>query len=84
MQHVIFRELISISLQKIVVVDNRVALVGGLDLCFGRFDTHAHRHADYPAKGHQYQMFPGQDYSSPRVKDFANGTRPLNIEKVVD
>lgn len=42
-------------------------------LFFSRYDTHAHRHADYPAKGHQYTIFPGQDYSSPRVKDFADG-----------
>ncbi|KAI9244178.1 hypothetical protein BDA99DRAFT_529337 [Phascolomyces articulosus] len=58
--------------EKLVVVDNRLAFIGGIDLCFGRFDTHAHRNADYPAKGHQYKMFPGQDYSSPRVKDFAD------------
>ncbi|KAI9316973.1 hypothetical protein BX666DRAFT_2027051 [Dichotomocladium elegans] len=58
--------------EKIVVVDNRLAFIGGLDLCFGRYDTHAHRLADYPAKGHPFQIFPGQDYSSPRVKDFTN------------
>ncbi|KAI8148533.1 hypothetical protein BJV82DRAFT_268405 [Fennellomyces sp. T-0311] len=58
--------------EKLVMVDNRLAFIGGIDLCFGRFDTHAHRNADYPAKGHQYQMFPGQDYSSPRVKDFSD------------
>ncbi|KAI9490490.1 hypothetical protein BDB00DRAFT_837407 [Zychaea mexicana] len=58
--------------EKLVVVDNRLAFIGGIDLCFGRFDTHAHRNADYPAKGHQYKMFPGQDYSSPRVKDFSD------------
>lgn len=38
-----------------------------------RYDTHSHRLADYPAKGHEKEIFPGQDYSNPRVKDFANG-----------
>ena len=28
--------------QKTVVCDQRVAFVGGLDLCFGRFDDHTH------------------------------------------
>ncbi|KAI8985892.1 hypothetical protein BDB01DRAFT_720977 [Pilobolus umbonatus] len=58
--------------EKIVVVDNRVAFIGGLDLCWGRFDTQAHTLSDYPALGHQYPIFPGQDYSNPRVKDFQN------------
>ncbi|CAO3693385.1 hypothetical protein G6F70_003782 [Rhizopus microsporus] len=58
--------------EKIVVVDNRLAFVGGLDLCWGRYDTHAHRITDYPAEGHTHEIFPGQDYSNPRVKDFMN------------
>ncbi|KAF7725701.1 Phospholipase D1 [Apophysomyces ossiformis] len=58
--------------EKIVVVDNRLAFIGGLDLCFGRYDTHSHRMADHPADGHDYLIFPGQDYSNPRAKDFVN------------
>lgn len=54
-------------------MDNRLAFIGGLDLCYGRWDTHAHRLADYPAVGHKYTMVPGQDYNNPRVRDFANG-----------
>jgi phospholipase D1/2 len=38
-----------------------------------RYDTHSHRLADYPALGHDKEIFPGQDYSNPRIKDFANG-----------
>lgn len=59
--------------QKIVVVDNRLAFIGGLDLCFGRYDTHNHSLSDYPAEGHDREVFPGQDYSNPRVKDFKDG-----------
>ncbi|CEP06786.1 hypothetical protein [Parasitella parasitica] len=58
--------------EKIVVVDNRLAFIGGLDLCFGRYDTHNHSLSDYPAEGHDREVFPGQDYSNPRVKDFVN------------
>ena len=28
--------------EKVVVVDRRIAFVGGIDLCFGRWDTHSH------------------------------------------
>ncbi|RCI04831.1 Phospholipase D1, partial [Rhizopus stolonifer] len=58
--------------EKIVIVDNRLAFLGGLDLCWGRYDSHKHRITDYPAEGHTDQVFPGQDYSNPRVKDFVN------------
>ncbi len=35
--------------EKVVVVDRIVAFVGGIDLCFGRWDTHSHDlHDDYP------------------------------------
>ncbi|KAI9011006.1 hypothetical protein CLU79DRAFT_839416 [Phycomyces nitens] len=56
--------------EKMVIVDNRIAFIGGLDLCWGRYDSHSHRLADYPAKDHPQEIFPGQDYSDPRVKDF--------------
>ncbi|KAI9010942.1 hypothetical protein CLU79DRAFT_891017 [Phycomyces nitens] len=58
--------------EKIIVVDNRLAFIGGLDLCFGRYDTHSHRLADHPAVGHEHKIFPGQDYSNPRSRDFVN------------
>lgn len=58
--------------EKIVVVDNRLAFLGGLDLCFGRYDTHDHSLSDFPAESHDREVFPGQDYSNPRVKDFVN------------
>ncbi|KAI9272214.1 hypothetical protein EDC94DRAFT_655615 [Helicostylum pulchrum] len=58
--------------EKIVVVDNRLAFIGGLDLCFGRYDTHDHSLSDYPSEDFEREVFPGQDYSNPRMKDFAN------------
>ncbi|KAI8066534.1 hypothetical protein BC940DRAFT_302391 [Gongronella butleri] len=56
--------------EKILVIDNRLAFIGGLDLCFGRYDTYAHELTDYPSRGDQLEIFPGQDYNNPRVRDF--------------
>ncbi|CAO3596857.1 unnamed protein product [Absidia cylindrospora] len=56
--------------EKIVVVDYRLAFIGGLDLCFGRYDTHAHDLSDYRSGGDCSEVFPGQDYYNPRIKDF--------------
>jgi hypothetical protein len=66
-----------------VIVDNRMAFIGGLDICFGRWDTHQHRLADYPAEGHDKEIFPGQDYSNPRVKDFANGKNKHIFKRII-
>ncbi|KAJ2721290.1 hypothetical protein GGI07_004070 [Coemansia sp. Benny D115] len=63
--------------EKMVIVDNTFAFIGGLDLCWGRYDTHGHRLADYflPYKGKPFshlQNFFGQDYNNARIHDFAN------------
>ncbi|KAJ1848854.1 hypothetical protein LPJ73_003868, partial [Coemansia sp. RSA 2703] len=63
--------------EKMVIVDNTFAFIGGLDLCWGRYDTHGHRLADYflPYKGQPFahlQNFFGQDYNNARIHDFAN------------
>lgn len=54
--------------EKILVIDYRLAFVGGLDLCFGRYDTQRHDLTDYTSA--RDEVFPGQDYSNPRIKDF--------------
>ncbi|SAL97159.1 hypothetical protein [Absidia glauca] len=56
--------------EKILVIDCRLAFIGGLDLCFGRYDTQAHDLTDYSPGGECLEIFPGQDYSNPRIKDF--------------
>ncbi|ORZ23136.1 hypothetical protein BCR42DRAFT_343568 [Absidia repens] len=56
--------------EKILVVDSRLAFIGGLDLCFGRYDTHFHSLTDYSPGDESSEIFPGQDYSNPRIKDF--------------
>lgn len=54
--------------EKLVVIDQRIAFTGGLDLCFGRFDTQSHPLTDVTAT----QLWTGLDYANPRIKDFRN------------
>ncbi|KAL0948426.1 hypothetical protein HGRIS_011005 [Hohenbuehelia grisea] len=57
--------------EKVVVVDNHYASVGGLDLCFGRWDTHTHPLADVHPTDFSRIIFPGQDYNNARIMDFS-------------
>ncbi|KAF9899008.1 hypothetical protein BX616_003365 [Lobosporangium transversale] len=57
--------------EKICVIDCRLAFIGGLDLCFGRYDSRTHQLSDYHPSGKSV-IWPGQDYSNPRIKDFVN------------
>ena len=66
--------------EKICIVDHMVAFVGGIDLCFGRWDTPQHtvvddkltgfELSDAPKDADHCQLWPGKDYSNPRVQDF--------------
>ncbi|KAJ6550871.1 phospholipase D [Mycena vulgaris] len=58
--------------EKVVVVDNHYACIGGLDLCFGRWDTHTHPLADVHPTDFSLTVFPGQDYNNARIMDFQN------------
>ncbi|KAF8937698.1 hypothetical protein BGZ58_002293 [Dissophora ornata] len=57
--------------EKICVIDCRLAFIGGLDLCFGRYDSRTHQLSDYHPSGNG-TIWPGLDYSNPRIKDFVN------------
>ncbi|XP_062197558.1 phospholipase D zeta 1-like isoform X2 [Phragmites australis] len=50
--------------EKIVVIDNQVCYIGGLDLCFGRYDSPEHKVEDFPAS-----TWPGKDYYNPRESE---------------
>ncbi|KAF1813399.1 phospholipase D [Eremomyces bilateralis CBS 781.70] len=66
--------------EKICVVDHLVAFCGGVDLCYGRWDTPGHSVVDdkltgfelndMPKDADHCQLWPGKDYSNPRVQDF--------------
>jgi len=57
--------------EKMVVIDNMVGFMGGLDLCFGRMDTQKH-HLFEPNEDSSSKYWPGIDFSNSRVKDFFN------------
>ena len=56
--------------EKFIVVDYQVAFIGGLDLCFGRWDNRQHPLADVHPAGVRNEMFPGQDFNNNRIMDF--------------
>lgn len=87
--------------EKILSIDHELAFVGGLDLCFGRWDTPEHILTDDkddgryteknehegPDKVHitpadlkdfpdNPEVWPGKDYSNPRVLDFHTLDKP--------
>ncbi|KAF9586711.1 Phospholipase D1 [Lunasporangiospora selenospora] len=62
--------------EKLVVIDNIITFLGGLDLCFGRWDTAEHTLIDLKDASDQGPRWPGQDYSNPRIKDFCDLSKP--------
>jgi len=54
--------------EKVVVVDQQLAIVGGLDLCIGRYDDW--RHLIFDA---EEEVWKNQDYYNPRIKDVTDG-----------
>ncbi|KAI9891515.1 MAG: Phospholipase D1 [Vezdaea aestivalis] len=72
--------------EKICIVDHTVAFVGGIDLCFGRWDTPQHSVTDDKLTGYEAseapkdadhcQLWPGKDYSNPRIQDFYSLDKP--------
>ena len=78
--------------EKVLVADRSVAFVGGIDLCFGRWDTHNHPLTDnYPLhpsidtedsttsgdNGQQYRRWIGKDYCNSFVKGITDYSNPL-------
>lgn len=76
--------------EKLCVVDYSLAFMGGIDLCYGRYDTPDHviiddspvdfdgLDPDVLTKDEftKFRTFPGKDYSNTRVKDFNNLDKP--------
>ena len=65
--------------EKLVIIDQIIGYVGGLDLCWGRFDTNEHPIYEYPSiDDNPEYLFPGIDYSNARIRDFENVGDYLN------
>lgn len=56
--------------EKFIVIDFNLAFIGGLDLCFGRWDTKQHPLSDVSPAGIDNTIWPGQDYNNNRIMDF--------------
>ncbi|QCE07301.1 phospholipase D [Vigna unguiculata] len=50
--------------EKLVIIDYKICYIGGLDLCFGRYDTPEHKVGDCPSV-----IWPGKDYYNPRESE---------------
>lgn len=74
------------------VIDDTIGFMGGLDLCFGRWDSPGHVLVDdgpNPIKdgravhgldtetAARHQIWPGKDYSNQRVLDFHTLSKPF-------
>lgn len=74
--------------EKVCVIDHTIGFCGGIDLCFGRWDTPQHvlvddavdpfykTNEEAKASATPTQVWPGKDYSNPRVKDFFRLDQP--------
>lgn len=77
--------------EKLCIVDLTYAFLGGIDLCYGRYDTADHVLTDDSPEDFEqfgiddhataadlenFQVFMGKDYSNPRVKDFFDLDKP--------
>ena len=56
--------------EKFIVIDYELAFIGGLDMCYGRWDARQHSLADVHPSGVQNEVFPGQDFNNNRIMDF--------------
>ncbi len=57
--------------EKLLIIDQKIAFVGGLDLCWGRYDTHQHPVMEEPNEDNTY-YYPGSDYINERQGDLHN------------
>ncbi|TIA88119.1 hypothetical protein E3P99_02758 [Wallemia hederae] len=62
--------------EKLCVIDQTMAFMGGLDLCFGRWDTPQHICVDEGGENGEDMIWPGKDYSNARVSDFRDVNKP--------
>ena len=77
--------------EKMCVIDETIGFMGGLDLCFGRWDTPGHtltddglnpmleedwKKAEKSPDGAKWQIWPGKDYGNQRVLDFHSLNKP--------
>jgi phospholipase D1/2 len=69
--------------EKLVIIDQKYAYIGGLDLCWGRYDTRFHPIYEKKNK-YEIYYYPGIEYSNARIRDFENVSRYLKqgVERI--
>lgn len=85
----------SLLVQKVLVIDSDYAFVGGLDFCYGRWDTPSHELVDdcrttsylcsrfgVLRASDLHPRWPGQDYCNPRFKQYE--TVEIPFKDVID
>jgi phospholipase D1/2 len=66
--------------EKLCVIDETIAFMGGLDLCYGRWDTSQHilTDEDFTAEtGPNAPVWRGKDYANERVAEFSDLEKPF-------
>ncbi|MCJ1376949.1 hypothetical protein MMC17_000039 [Xylographa soralifera] len=58
--------------EKLCLIDGEIAFMGGLDLCYGRWDTNQHPIVDVHPENLKDIIWPGQDYNNARISDFTD------------
>ncbi|KAF2861579.1 phospholipase D/nuclease [Piedraia hortae CBS 480.64] len=56
--------------EKFIVIDYNMAFIGGLDLCFGRWDLRQHPLSDAHPNDIASEVWTGQDFNNNRIMDF--------------
>ena len=56
--------------EKLCLIDGHLAFMGGLDMCYGRWDSNNHPIADAHPGNLDDIVFPGQDFNNARIMDF--------------
>jgi len=63
--------------EKMMLIDRRVGFMGGIDLCFGRWDLNYHPIADIHPGFADAQVFGGEEYNNARFQDFKDVSQPF-------
>ncbi|CAG8484855.1 12457_t:CDS:10, partial [Dentiscutata heterogama] len=65
--------------EKVIIIDQYEAFIGGIDLCFGRYDTKEHILTEASKTYKCNEIWPGKDYTNPRIKDLEFGKCVLDL-----
>ncbi len=61
---------------KLCIIDQQIAFIGGLDICYGRWDTRNHPLFDIGYSQAEQCLFPGKDYANERNVAFSKLEEP--------